>query len=157
IAGAGGVGESVGGVEDSAVRRADDLLLARIIIDGDTCMSAGALAGDEVAVCQADQQAALTIGRVGKFDRAIIGHVGISNNGACMRWSRSWRWLRRLWRRLLGWLLRRLGRWRRPGFLSRRGMSSRRLCRRGGFLRAGTGSGRGCWRVARRGRRGAGF
>lgn len=74
----------VGGVEDRIMCRADELLLARIVIDSDAFMGAGALAGDEVAVCQADQEAALTIGRVGKFDRAIVGHVGITNNGAGM-------------------------------------------------------------------------
>src|SRR5690242_1783797 len=96
------------------MRRADNLLLARIVIDRDTFMGAGAFAGDEVAVREADKQAALPIGRVGKGDGAIVPHVGSADDGAGMSrlcWRGCWRRLRRLWR----WLLCRPGGWRRLG------------------------------------------
>lgn len=84
VTGAGRMGETVGGVENSAVGRADNLLLTRIVIDGNTGMGAGALAGDEVAVSEADQQAALPIGRVGEGDKAIVRHVTMPDDGAGM-------------------------------------------------------------------------
>ena len=80
------MGESIGRVEDRVMRRADDLLLARIVIDENTFVGAGTLAGDEVAVSQADEQAALAVGRIGEFDRAIVGHISISDDGAGMGW-----------------------------------------------------------------------
>lgn len=139
------MGESIGRVEDRVMRRADDLLLARIVIDENTFVGAGALAGDEVAVSQADEQAALTISRIGEFDRAIVGHIGMADDGAGMGWRRGcWRWLRRLWCRLLRWLLCRSGSRRRlRGF-------GRRVGRCGGLLRVSNMSGRGGWLVARR-------
>lgn len=106
------MGEAVGGVEDRAMRRADDLLLARIVINGDTLVGAGALAGDEIAVRKANEQAALTIGGIGEGERAIAGHVGMADDGAGMGWL-CWCGCRRRLRRLLGWLLRGAGSRRR--------------------------------------------
>ena len=119
--------EAIGGVEDSAVRRADDLLLARIVVDGYALMGAGTLAGDKAAVGEANEQAALAIGGVREVDRAIVGHVRIADDGAGVRWRRGWRWLRRLLCRLRSWRgLRAPGRRRVSGLLwagalSRRG------------------------------------
>ena len=50
VSGAGGVGEAVEGVEDGAVRRAVKLLLAALIVDGDTGVRAGSFTGDKVAI-----------------------------------------------------------------------------------------------------------
>ena len=108
--------ETIGGVEDRVVRRTDELLLARVVIDGNTGMGAGALAGHEVTVSETDEQATLTIGRVSEGDGAIVRHVGMADDCAGMGWRcRCGGRLRRLWRRLLRWLLGRLSsrRWLR--------------------------------------------
>src|SRR5581483_7740298 len=68
---------------------------------------------------------ALAVGRVVEGDGAIIGHVGVTNDRAGMRWLRGrWGRLRRLWRWLLRWASGR--RWLR-GFSRRRFGSRRRL------------------------------
>ncbi len=107
-------------------------------------MGAGALAGDEVAVREADKQAALPISRIGEGDGAIVRHIGMADDGAGMgRWRWCRRRLRRLWCRLLRWLLCRPGSWRRLRSFGRR------FGGRGGLLWAVSGCRGG--RVARRG------
>ena len=55
-----------------------------VVIDRHAGVGAGTLAGDKVAVGEADEQAALTIGGIGEVDRAIVGHVGMADYGAGM-------------------------------------------------------------------------
>ena len=95
---AGGVGEAVEGIEDGAVRRAVKLLLAALIVDGDTGVGAGSFTGDKVAVREMYEQATLAIGGIGEGYSRVGGLVGVADHGAGMRWR--WRGRRRRLRRL---------------------------------------------------------
>lgn len=100
---AGGVGEAVEGIEDGAVRRAVKLLLAALIVDGDTGVGAGSFTGDKVAVWEMYEQATLSISGIGEGYSRVGGLIGVAYHGAGMRWrgrGRRRRGLRRLRRRL---------------------------------------------------------
>ncbi|SRR6266567_3811162 len=69
--------EAIERVENRAVRRAEKLLAAAIIIDRHSRVGAGSFAGDEIAVAQVNEQAALRdagiIQQASRVDRHLLG------------------------------------------------------------------------------------
>ena len=76
--------EAIQWVKNRAVGGADDLVAASIVIDSHSLMCAGSFTGNELAVGEVDEEAALPISWIRKSFGAIGCLVRIANHCACM-------------------------------------------------------------------------
>src|SRR5258708_39773514 len=93
-------------IKNRAMRRANELTTARIIIDRHPCVGTGPFTRYKIAIRQVEQYTPLTIGWIGKVLRAVLWLGGIANHRPRMRrWRWCWCWrLRRLRGRLVLWV-----------------------------------------------------
>ena len=67
-------------IENRAVRRANELTTARIIIDRHPCVGTGPFTRYKIAIGQVEQETPLTIGGIGEAHRAVGGLAGRANH-----------------------------------------------------------------------------
>ncbi len=72
-------------IKNRAMRRANELTTARIIIDRHPCVGTGPFTRYKIAIRQVEQYTPLTIGWIGKVLRAVLWLGGIANHRPRMR------------------------------------------------------------------------
>ena len=102
--------ETIVRIKNGSVGGTNQLTLAGVIVNRDSCVRAGRLTGDKIAITKMDKQATLAIGGIVEVFRTICTLACITNDRTCVgrrRWSWGWRlrWLCS-WRQLRGFCRR---------------------------------------------------